>query len=93
MHGSHAFAAMLSPLFALRRRRRRSMHCGGGGNPFTLRRSGSDRKSGDRTIMDDRVEKSCWGLAAKAVIAFAGIIFIAWLAGGHEATAVLATAG
>jgi hypothetical protein len=48
------------------------------------------RREGYRTIMDDGVQKSCWGLTAKAVIAFAGIILLAWLVGGNETAAVLA---
>lgn len=41
-----------------------------------------------RVIMDDSVEKSCWGVAAKAVAGFAIIILVAWLVGGAEAAAV-----
>lgn len=40
--------------------------------------------------MEDSVNKSCWGLTAKAVIGFAGIILLAWLIGGAETAAVLA---
>lgn len=40
--------------------------------------------------MDDGVQKSCWGITAKAVIGVAGIILLVWLVGGGEATAVLA---
>lgn len=40
--------------------------------------------------MDERVQKSCWGVAAKAVIGFAGLILLAWLAGGSETVSVLA---
>ena len=36
--------------------------------------------------MDDVVQKSCWGIAAKAVIGFAVIILLAWLIGGETAT-------
>ena len=43
--------------------------------------------------MDNSVQKSCWGLTAKAVAGFAGIILLAWLVGGSETAAVLATAG
>lgn len=42
--------------------------------------------------MEDSVNKSCWGLTAKAVVGFAGIILLAWLVGGSETAAVLATA-
>jgi hypothetical protein len=38
--------------------------------------------------MDDGIQKSCWGLTAKAVIGFAGIVLLAWLVGGN---ALLAT--
>lgn len=43
--------------------------------------------------MDDSVERSCWGVAAKAVIGLAGIIFLAWLFIGAETAAVVAAAG
>ena len=45
-----------------------------------------------RVIMDDSVQKSCWGVAAKAVAGFAFIILIAWLVAGVE-TATVAAAG
>lgn len=38
--------------------------------------------------MDDSVQKSCWGVTAKAVIGFAGIILLAWLVGGAGAEGV-----
>ena len=40
--------------------------------------------------MDDSVQKSCWGVTAKAVIGFAGIIMLAWLFGAPETAAILA---
>lgn len=40
--------------------------------------------------MDDGVQKSCWGVTAKAVLGFAGILLLAWLMGGTEAAPVLA---
>ncbi len=40
--------------------------------------------------MDDSVQKSCWGVTAKAVIGFAFIILLAWLIGGSETAAVVA---
>ena len=40
--------------------------------------------------MDDSVQKSCWGVAAKAVAGFAGIMLMAWLFGGSEAGVILA---
>ena len=40
--------------------------------------------------MDETVQKSCWGVTAKAVLGFACIIFVAWLIGGGESVAVLA---
>ena len=45
-----------------------------------------------RVIMDESVQKSCWGVAAKAVAGFAIIILVAWLVGGAE-TATVAVAG
>ena len=44
----------------------------------------------DGTIMDDGIQKSCWGVTAKAVAGFAGLILLAWLVGGTETAAVLA---
>jgi hypothetical protein len=44
-----------------------------------------------RIIMEDTTQKSCWGVTAKAVIGFAGILLLAWLVGGSETVAVLAT--
>lgn len=43
-----------------------------------------------RHIMDDGVQKSCWGLTAKAVIGFAGFLLIAWLVSGAQTAAVVA---
>lgn len=40
--------------------------------------------------MDDSVQKSCWGIAAKAMVGLAGILLLAWLVGGPAAAAVLA---
>lgn len=40
--------------------------------------------------MEESVNKSCWGLTAKAVVAFAGVILLAWLVGGSETAAVFA---
>jgi hypothetical protein len=45
-----------------------------------------------RIIMDDSVQKSCWGVTAKAIAGFAFVILVAWLIGGAE-TAVIATTG
>lgn len=42
-------------------------------------------------IMDDDVQKSCWGLTAKAVVGFAVFLLLAWLvSGGAEKAAVVA---
>ena len=40
--------------------------------------------------MDERVQKSCWGVAAKAVVGFAAILLLAWLVGGSETASLLA---
>jgi len=40
--------------------------------------------------MDDSVQKSCWGITAKAVVGFGLIILVAWLIGGSETAAVVA---
>ncbi len=40
--------------------------------------------------MDETIQKSCWGVTAKAVIGIAGIILLAWLFGGGETSAMLA---
>lgn len=46
-----------------------------------------------RIIMDNSVQRSCWGVTAKAIVGFAGVIFLAWLVGGGgaETAAVLAS--
>ena len=41
-------------------------------------------------FMDDSVQKSCWGVTLKAVIGFAGLIFLAWLLTGGETAALVA---
>jgi hypothetical protein len=40
--------------------------------------------------MDDNVQKSCWGITAKAVLGFAGILLLVWLIGGSETAAIIA---
>ena len=42
--------------------------------------------------MDESVQKSCWAVTAKAVIAFAGIFLLAWLMSGADTVAVVAAA-
>ena len=37
--------------------------------------------------MEESAQKSCWGLTAKAVIGFAGVILLVWLVGGGLETA------
>jgi hypothetical protein len=44
----------------------------------------------NRDIMDDHVQKSCWGLTARAVIGFAGLLLLAWLIGGSGAVTTMA---
>lgn len=41
-------------------------------------------------LMDEGVQKSCWGVTAWAVVGFAGIIVLALLLGDVETAAVLA---
>jgi hypothetical protein len=43
--------------------------------------------------MEDRKESSCWGVAAKAAIGFAGVILLAWLFGGGIETGAMLAAG
>jgi hypothetical protein len=43
--------------------------------------------------MDDSVQGSCWGVTAKAVICFAGILLLAWLVSGSGADAAVIAAG
>jgi hypothetical protein len=38
--------------------------------------------------MDESVQKSCWGVTAKAVVGFAGILLLAWLFSGNAHAAV-----
>ena len=40
--------------------------------------------------MNDKVQPSCWGLTAKAVVGIACVMVLAWLAGGTETTAIFA---
>jgi len=42
--------------------------------------------------MDDGVSKSCWGLTAKAVLGFAGILVLIWLVGGGSETGAMLAA-
>jgi hypothetical protein len=46
-----------------------------------------------RIMMDDSVQKSCWGVALKAVVAFGVAMAAIWLIGGGDSAAVLAAAG
>jgi hypothetical protein len=90
LHGSHAKFAPLSPFFPLRE--------GGRRLNYTLQKWGRKQDgetaapgaTGNRKIMDDGIQKSCWGVTAKAVVGFAGILLLAWLVGGSETAAVLA---
>jgi len=41
--------------------------------------------------MGDGVQKSCWGLTAKAVISIAGLILLTWLIGGIDTATMLAS--
>lgn len=41
--------------------------------------------------MDNTVPKSCWGVTAKAIVGFAGLILLAWLVGGAEHATILAS--
>lgn len=61
---------------------------GAGCNGVTI--AGSPQKRVFRYIMDDDVQKSCWGLTAKAVVGFAVFLLLAWLiSGGAEKAAVV----
>ncbi|WP_281409284.1 hypothetical protein [Chelativorans sp. Marseille-P2723] len=40
--------------------------------------------------MDDTVQKSCWGVAAKAALGLVGIILLAWLFVGSDPVALVA---
>lgn len=39
--------------------------------------------------MDESVQRTCWGVTAKAVIGFAGIILLAWLFSGTASAAAM----
>jgi hypothetical protein len=43
--------------------------------------------------MDDQANPSCWGLTTKVVAGIAVLMLLAWLIGGSESAAVMATAG
>lgn len=38
--------------------------------------------------MEEGIQKSCWGVTAKAVLGFAAILLLAWLIGGNDAAAI-----
>ncbi len=38
--------------------------------------------------MDESVQKSCWGVTAKAVIGFGSILLLVWLFGGPASASV-----
>ncbi|WP_269140784.1 hypothetical protein [Oryzicola mucosus] len=42
--------------------------------------------------MDDGVNKSCWGVTAKAMLGFAGFLLLAWLISSGSDTAALLAA-
>jgi len=46
----------------------------------------------NRKIMDETVQKSCWGVTAKAVLGIAALMLLAWLvsSAGTATTAVVA---
>ncbi|MBT1154872.1 hypothetical protein J1C56_04630 [Aminobacter anthyllidis] len=81
---------MLWPFFAIAKASAKAYPAGNSGKQM------ADPPLADRTtrisrhIMDDSVQKSCWGLTAKAVIGFAGFLLIAWLVSGAETAAVVA---
>lgn len=39
--------------------------------------------------MEESVQKTCWGVTAKAVIGFAGIILLAWIFSGPASAATM----
>lgn len=55
--------------------------------------AGLRKKRVFRHIMDDDVQKSCWGLTAKAVIGFAVFLLLAWLISGGAEKAAIVGAG
>lgn len=40
--------------------------------------------------MDEKIERSCWGVTAKAVIGVAALLLLAWLVGAAETGTVIA---
>ena len=58
----------------------------------TGRLAGGNLRGNSKTgpFMDDTVQKSCWGVTAWAVAAFASVILLAWLFGGTETVSVVA---
>lgn len=69
------------------------MHPPGFGRNETLAEAFSRKRTRAlRNIMEDSVQKSCWGVTAKAVIGFACIILVVWLVAGVESGATVATA-
>ena len=39
--------------------------------------------------MNDNGARSCWGVTARAVMGFAGIMFLVWLVGGAETVSMV----
>ena len=42
-------------------------------------------------IMDETVQKSCWGVTVKAVVGIACLMLLVWLVSGADATATNTT--
>ena len=40
--------------------------------------------------MDETVQKSCWGVTAKAVLGFAAVLLLVWLVSGAQSATVVA---
>lgn len=51
-----------------------------------------NRKTGvmEQDLMDDNVQKSCWGVTTWTVVALGSVLVLAYLLGGFETVAIAA---
>jgi hypothetical protein len=93
MHSSLAPSDTLSPFFAIAEPQAWEYRFAHSGGVHEWSAHWPQDQFIDRNIMDESIQKSCWGVTAKAMVGFASILLLAWLIGGAETAAVVATAG
>jgi hypothetical protein len=89
-HGSYARLPRFRLFLQLRKVARRRISRAVAGWENAARKPSAQVLRVETHIMDEHVQKSCWGLTAKAVLGFAGIILLAWLVSGADKVAVVA---